>query len=104
MPRVRFEGQDIICPRGANLHRVLQHAGAASSLSCLGLGACGACAVEVSGASSPQNARERWRLAMPPHIGGDQLRLACQVTVQGDLTVTRHGGFWGQLIGEARSS
>lgn len=110
MPRVRFEGQDIVCPAGANLREVLRqadappHNGHATWFNCRGLGTCGTCAVELSGEASPRTAREQWRLNMPPHEGGEQLRLACQVTVQGDLTVTKHGGFWGQLIGEERPS
>lgn len=110
MPRVRFEGQDIVCPVGANLRAVLQsadaspHNGHASWFNCTGIGTCGTCAVEIVGPVPEQGGRERWRLNMPPHEGDPRLRLACQVTVEGDLEVTKHGGFWGQLIGEPRPS
>jgi ferredoxin len=109
MPRVRFEGQDILCPAGANLRTVLKGAGLSPHstpawLNCRGIGSCGTCTVEIDGATSARTSRERWRLLMPPHDGNARLRLACQVTVEGDLEVTRHGGFWGQLICEEQPS
>lgn len=109
MPRVRFGGQDIVCPVGANLRDVLKgaglppHNGNATWLNCKGIGTCGTCAVEVEGPTSPRNGREQWRLHMPPHEHGDQLRLACQVEVRGDLTVQKHDGFWGQHLTEPTS-
>ena len=109
MPQVCFEGQDIACPVGANLRDVLRkaglppHNGSTTWLNCQGIGTCGTCAVELEGSVSPQNGRERLRLHMPPHKHGERLRLACQVRVQGDLTVWKHDGFWGHLLREPTS-
>lgn len=46
-----------------------------------------------------RNTKERLRLNFPPHGSEDQssnLRLACQVQVQDDITITKRTGFWGQ--------
>lgn len=43
--------------------------------------------------------KEKLRLNFPPHGSEDQspnLRLACQVQVEGDITVKKRTGFWGQ--------
>ena len=44
--------------------------------------------------TTPFVAEER-RLALPPHKPAPGLRLACQVQVEGDLTVTKRPGFFG---------
>jgi ferredoxin len=102
MPTVRFKGAEIECERGANLREVLRAAdlpvynGRATYLNCHGLGSCGTCAVAIDGPVSEPTAIERARLSVPPHDAEGGLRLACQTTVEGDLTVTKHDGFWGQ--------
>ena len=48
------------------------------------------------GPVSEPTAAELRRLAMPPHDRASGLRLACQVKVLGDVTVTRHAGLFGQ--------
>jgi ferredoxin len=45
---------------------------------------------------------ERWRLSFPPHRRDSDLRLACQLRVERDLVVHKHGGFWGHRVGEPR--
>jgi ferredoxin len=80
------------------------HNGRARLINCRGLGTCGTCAVEidgVEGAMEPnqRNTKEQLRLNFPPHGSPNQspnLRLACQVQVQGDITVRKRKGFWGQ--------
>lgn len=111
MPRIRFRARDhdvvISCPEGANLRMVLLRARlplytkAARALHCRGHGSCGTCAVRVEGPVSEPSAAERARLRVAPFRkrGGPEasgLRLACQCKVLGDLTVTKHEGFWGQ--------
>jgi len=102
MPTVRFDGAEIECEAGANLRDVLLDAdlpvynGRASKLNCRGLGSCGTCAVDIDGEVSEPTTIERARLSVPPHDSESGLRLACQTTVEGDLTVEKHDGFWGQ--------
>jgi ferredoxin len=104
MPTVNFRGREIDCETGDVLRDVLldaglsPHNGAADRLNCRGHGTCGTCAVEVAGAVSDMSSGERRRLSFPPHDVEDGLRLSCQTTVLGDVTVTKHGGFWGQDV------
>ena len=100
MPTVEFAGERIECDDGALLRDVLSEAGVSvhngpRALSCHGLGSCGTCAVELDGDAGNPTGRERLRLSVPPHSPDGGLRLACQVRVTDDLTVTKHGGFWG---------
>jgi len=100
MPTVTVEGERIECESGARLRNVLLDAGRSphngpTALSCHGLSTCGICAVEIEGTVAEPTARERARLDFPPHSVERGLRLACQVRVTDDLTVTKHGGFWG---------
>jgi ferredoxin len=69
---------------------------AARALNCRGRGSCGTCAVRIEGEVSQPDDTEKRRLAFPPHELESGLRLACQVTVLGDLVVTKHAGLWGQ--------
>ncbi|MEM8864159.1 MAG: 2Fe-2S iron-sulfur cluster-binding protein [Planctomycetota bacterium] len=106
MPNIQFEGQSIVCEQGANLRRVLLDAGLPlyngpmKVTNCHGFGTCGTCAVKLEGAASPPAARERLRLDLPPHKRGiaKGLRLACQCQVEGDVTVTKPNGWWGQKV------
>lgn len=102
MPTVRFAGQAVECPEGANLRLVLVRArlplytSAARALNCRGRGLCGTCAVEIQGPVSEPTPAEQRRLARPPFAADSGLRLACQCKVLGDLEVTKRRGFWGQ--------
>jgi len=102
MPTVRFRGREIDCEEGTVLRDVLldadesPHNGRADALNCRGHGTCGTCAVEVEGETSERDAAERRRLSLPPHDPDDGLRLSCQTRVEGDLTVRKYPGFWGQ--------
>jgi ferredoxin len=102
MPTVTFHGENIECESGAILRDVLQeasispHNGRADALNCRGHGSCGTCAVAVSGDASSPTRRETVRLSTPPHDTDCGLRLACQTRVQGDVTVHKYPGFWGQ--------
>ena len=104
MPLVRFRDRVIACHEGERLRDVLLRAGesphnqGATLVNCRGFGTCGTCAVEVHGPLPPKTARERWRLSFPPHSPESNLRLACQIKVQGDLEVVKHDGFWGQHV------
>jgi len=104
LPTIRFAGQSIECPRGANLRVVLLRARlplytrVAEALHCRGRGVCGTCAVRVEGPVSEPTAAELRRLRMPPHQPEAGLRLACQCNVLGDVTITKHAGFFGQRV------
>jgi ferredoxin len=95
------------------------HNNRANLINCRGLGTCGTCAVQIiitpvvnddhgeDNLLPPKNAIEEFRLSVPPGHGGElskQLRLACQVSVNSDLTVIKKTGFWGQYAAIAEPS
>lgn len=102
MPTVIAQGKRFDCPLGANLRDVLlQHQvdlynGRSRWINCRGIGSCGTCAVQIEGAVSEANWRDRTRRSLPPHSLTQNRRLACQTQVMGDITVTKYDGFWGQ--------
>ena len=101
MPTVYFEGVEIECEEGALLRDVLIAAerapynSAAEYTNCGGNGICGTCAVRVEGEASDPTKRERIRRSAPP-LGGKDVRLSCQTRIEGDMTVLKPPGFWGQ--------
>lgn len=101
MPTVYYEGVEIECAEGALLRDVLIAAerapynSAAEYTNCGGNGICGTCAVRVDGEASEPTKRERVRRAAPP-LRGKDVRLACQTRIEGDVTVLKPPGFWGQ--------
>lgn len=107
MPTVEYEGTTIECKRGGILRDILidagetPHNGSADTVNCRGHGTCGTCAVRVDGPVSDETRVERWRLDFPPHDTEHGLRLACQTRVEGDLTVAKFDGFWGQQVPES---
>ena len=109
MPTVRFAGQSIECLAGANLRMVLLRArlplyhNVAKALHCRGFGTCGTCAVRIDGPVSEPTAIEKVRLGLPPHSHQAGLRLACQVSVLGDLSVTKFEGLFGQRTDRKRT-
>jgi ferredoxin len=102
MPSITVQGKIINCESGANLRQVLLknqipvHNGNAKVINCRGIGTCGTCAVAIAGKVSTLGWKEQARLSLPPHGTGTTRRLACQVEVLGNLTVTKFDGFWGQ--------
>ena len=93
--------------RSALLKRgISPHNGRSRLINCRGLGTCGTCAVEVTSDENQssiipveKNIKEQLRLNFPPHGSKEQstnLRLACQIQVQGDINVKKRTGFWGQ--------
>jgi len=104
MPTITVRNQTITCESGANLRKILLannielYNGNAKFINCMGIGSCGTCAVEIIGEVSELNWKENARLSFPPHSKANNLRLACQVKVFGDITVKKYDGFWGQLI------
>jgi ferredoxin, 2Fe-2S len=64
---------------------------------CGGVGSCTTCyAVVVEGAGnasdiSPFEREGLARIELPPQVDGARVRLACQLTVSGDVTVVRSG-------------
>ncbi len=104
MPKVVFvnEKKEIEVPAGSNLRDEARkaglqlYAGFSRYLNCLGHGLCGTCRVLVKKGMenlSPKGTVERISLAAHPitmlaRIGHeDEMRLACQVQVNGDCTV-----------------
>ncbi|PNH08626.1 hypothetical protein TSOC_004823 [Tetrabaena socialis] len=87
--RIAFRGREAAVPPGTKLRTALllsgltPHSEGAVYINCRGLGSCGTCAVEVSGAVQPAEwtTAERLRLNFPPHSapGNRRVRLACQV-------------------------
>lgn len=104
MSKVRFAGREIECLPGSNLRMVLLRArlplyhSVARALHCRGFGTCGTCAVRIEGPVSEPSETEIRRLRLPPHDLDAGLRLACQVTVLGDVEVTKYAGLFGQRI------
>lgn len=114
MPKVVFvnEKQELEVPAGANLRQEARKAGIAihgtilsflnpvtNVLNCRGNGLCGTCRVLVKKGMEnlgPKSLIEKIHLRAHPEtmlvgIGNEEeLRLACQVTVNGDCTVETH--------------
>jgi ferredoxin len=117
MPKVVFvnEKQEIEVAQGANLRTEARKAGIAvhstllsplntivNFLNCQGNGLCGTCRVLVKKGMenlSPKTTMEKINLAAHPEsmlasIGHEEeMRLACQVQVNGDCTVETHPAF-----------
>lgn len=101
MPRVRFlrEGVEVEAADGSDLRSVAREAGVQlyagphRLLNCHGMGSCGSCRVLLEngteGGLAPAGAKERVRKTLSYFaIGrGDELRLACQAKVVGDVDV-----------------
>ncbi len=104
MATVRFGTTEIECEEGTLLRDVLlaadqsPHNGGSNYINCNGHGTCGTCAVDIEGPVSDPTDRERRRMKLPPHSTDSGLRLACQTRVQGDITIRKHDGFWGQHV------
>lgn len=102
MPIIKAQGKTVECEPATNLRAALLrqgvelHNGKSTVVNCRGLGTCGTCAVEVEGAVSDANWRDRTRRSLPPHSLTQNRRLACQTQVLGDVQVTKYDGFWGQ--------
>ncbi len=105
MPTIEFEGETIDAETGENLRRVLldaglsPHNGSAQYTNCRGNGMCGTCAVEIlEGEVDEPSGRELRRLKLPPHSPDSGLRLSCRLSVEDDLVVRKHPGYWGQHV------
>ena len=105
MPKVVFtnEKKEIEVPEGANLRLEAKKAGInvysglATYLNCFGHGTCGTCAVLIKKGMenlSKPGRMERFTLwRMLKSIGREhEIRLACQLQVNGDCTVETHPG------------
>jgi ferredoxin len=110
MPRIVFvnEKTEIDVPQGSNLRKEARKAGVEvhgkieSYLNCMGNGLCGTCRVLVKKGMenlSPKTLMERINLSMHPvsllaSIGHEaEIRLSCQVKVNGDCTIETHPAF-----------
>jgi ferredoxin len=110
MPKVVFvnEKKEIEVPQGANLRKAARDAGievygtVESYLNCRGNGLCGTCRVLVKAGMENLNAKtlmERINLSAHPvsllySIGHEkEIRLSCQVQVNGDCTIETHPAF-----------
>ena len=101
MHTIDFEGQSVVCLDGSNLRMALLHAriplynDAARAINCHGRGVCGTCAVHIEGPVSEPTATERVRLKLTPNAKENELRLACQCNVLGDVKVKKLSGLFG---------
>lgn len=96
MPIVTFEreGKSVNCSAGTNLRKLAQasgvdlYSGPWGVLNCRGNGLCAKCEVEIPSAKNlgARSGMENIQLKGRPLIR----RLACQVTVHGDLSVRTH--------------
>ncbi len=107
MPTVTVDGRTVTCAVGDQLRDVLlgvdgysPHNDATQVANCGGNGLCGTCAVGVDGPVDEMGDRERRRLSLPPHDAESGLRLACRTHVEGDVTVRKHDGLWGQHVAQ----
>ena len=115
MPKVTIvnEKKEIEVPQGANLRReaikagVELYPGMHRYLNCRGLGACGTCRILVKSGMenlNPKGLIEKLNLNLHPltsfaYIGHeDEMRLACQVKVNGDCSIVTKPEF--NLSGE----
>jgi len=111
MPKVTIanEKKEIEVPDGANLRAELRKAGVqvysglSKWLNCFGHGSCGTCRILVKKGIenlSPKGKMERFTLwRMISAIGReDEMRLSCQATVHGDITIETKPGM--NLYGE----
>ena len=95
-------GQTFKVVAGTNLRKALLdqdmalYSQGARVFNCQGHGACGTCLVHIEGAVSEPTSLEMSRMAFPPHFARRERRLACQVTVLGDVHVTRFDGYFGE--------
>jgi len=102
MPKVKFtkEKKEIEVPKGANLRLAMIENGIPvyrgvhqkSYANCGGKGQCGTCRVYIKDGddhASPKGLKERLRSVLAWWIIGheDEVRLSCQTTVEGDMTV-----------------
>jgi ferredoxin len=110
MPKVTFvnEKQEIEVPAGSNLRAEARkagievYAGLARYVNCFGFGLCGTCRVLVKKGMEnlgPKTVMEKINLNAHPItmlavIGHeDEMRLSCQVTINGDCEVETHPAF-----------
>lgn len=110
MPRVTFvnEKKDIEVAQGANLRKEARaqgieiHGTVESYLNCRGNGLCGTCRVLVKEGKenlNPKTGMEKFHFATHPvsmlaSIGHeDEMRLSCQVQVNGDCKIETHPAF-----------
>lgn len=110
MPKITFtkEKQEVEVPAGTNLRKAAQQAGIElypslhKYLNCRGLGQCGTCRVLVKKGIenvSPKGVMEKINFTLHPitsfaAIGHEtEMRLSCQVTVNGDCSVETQPAF-----------
>jgi ferredoxin len=106
MPKVFFvkEKKEVEVPQGANLRQeaikngIDVYKGLSRYLNCLGHGSCGTCRVIIKEGKdnlSPQGLLEKFTLwRMLASIGHEEeMRLSCQVKVNGDCKVETQPGF-----------
>jgi ferredoxin len=104
VPIINYNGIHVECKKNENLRKVLiknqltPYNGFSEFVNCRGLGTCGTSAVHIIGEVSSKTKIEIVRLNFPPHKENQNLRLACQCKVLGDLTIKKYLGFWGQKI------
>ncbi len=104
---VEFEGKTYKAEKGSNLRKALLEQGAnlyngkAQYINCRGLGSCGTCAIEVIEGKVNQTTKiEKIRKKIYPHTPNSPLRFACQITLEENLSIKKHSGFWGSDLSQ----
>jgi ferredoxin len=100
MPKIKFtkEKKELEVPKGANLRQTMMANGIDPypplnrKINCHGGGRCGTCRVYIKQGDENAGAKtfmEKIRLALGAFTIGheDEVRLSCQTTVEGDMTV-----------------
>lgn len=90
MPTVRFEDESYDCPKGRRLLDVvpIEATSLGQPSDRCGFAVCGKCVVRAEGALNDRTDRELSRLS--PEQLEEDVRMACQARIQGEVEVERH--------------
>ncbi len=101
MSMITAEGKTFEVVEGSNLREALLeqdinlYSAGAKVFNCRGHGTCGTCFVSVEGSVSEPTEAETKRTIFHPHFDHRERRLACQVKVMGDVSITKFEGYFG---------
>lgn len=101
MPMITAEGKTFEVAEGSNLREALLeqdinlYSAGAKVFNCRGHGTCGTCFIGVEGPVSEPTKEETKRTIFHPHFAHRERRLACQVKVMGNVSITKFEGYFG---------
>lgn len=94
MPTIRYQGEEVECEEGENLRDVLieyglsPHEGLKRKFNCGGNATCGTCAIRIVEGFVRED-EQATRLRFATHEDIEEVRLACQYEVTGDLVIEK---------------